>query len=113
MSEKQSQHVPLEVGYERHDVSVLHIVGFAIICLTLIVLGIFMVDGFFVYTKERLVNEANQITPKALMELRAKHHETLSTYGVINETEGIYRIPISQAMKLLSEEAFERQHNTP
>lgn len=100
-----------EAGYETHDISIPHIVAFAIICITMIVAGIFMVDGYFVYTKEKLLIEANQVSPKALMELRAGHQEKLSTYGVVNETEGVYRIPISRAMKLLSEESFEKQSN--
>ena len=112
MNENDSPHPLTEVGYEKHDVSVIHIVGFAVICITLIVLGIFMVDGYFVYTKEKLINEANKVSPKELMELRAKHHETLSTYKVIDESKGVYQIPISQAMKLLSEKSFEK-HSKP
>ena len=96
-----------ELGYERHDVSIPYIVVFAIICLGAIVFGILMVDGFFTYTKEQLIQDANRVEPKALLELRAQEEEELSTYGVIDKEKGIYRIPVSRAMKLLSEESFE------
>ena len=106
-SENNSHAAAIEAGYETHDVSIPYIVGFAVICITAIVLGVLMVDSFFVYTKEQLVHNANKVEPKALLELRAQEKEKLSTFALLDGEKGIYRIPISRAMKLLSEESFE------
>lgn len=47
-----------------------------------------------------------QSTPEEdLVELRATEDELLSTYGWVDETAGIARIPIDRAIELLSEEA--------
>ena len=47
-----------------------------------------------------------------LIELRAAEHKELQTYGWVNRTDGVVRIPIDRAMQLLAEEA-QRQELSP
>ena len=97
-----------EIGYEKEDVNIPYIVLFAIVCLSSIILGVIGVDNYFIHTKETLLQEMNRSEPIALKELRAKEIETLTTYKILDEKNEIYRIPIKRAMKLVSEESFEK-----
>ena len=49
---------------------------------------------------------------RKLQELRAAEQKELQTYGWINRTDGVVRIPIDRAMQLLAEEA-QRQESSP
>ncbi len=49
---------------------------------------------------------------RKLQELRAAEQKELQTYGWINRTDGVVRIPIDRAMQLLAEEA-QRQEPSP
>ena len=96
----------LEAGYELSDVSVPAIVIFAVCCIVTTVISIVAVDGYFVYSKERLLLEANRYQNVELTELTAATQEKLYSYGVVNKDNKVYRIPVDEAMKLLAEEAF-------
>ena len=47
-----------------------------------------------------------------LIELRAAEQEELQSYGWVNRTDGVVRIPIDRAMQLLAEEA-QREEISP
>ena len=96
----------VEAGYEISDVNIPAIVIFAIFCLVTIVTSIFALDGYFVYYKEKLLQEARQYPNTELIELRSNEIEKLTSYGVFDKGKGIYRIPVDRAMELLAEEAF-------
>ena len=96
----------LAAGYEVSDVSIPAIVIFAVCCVVAIVLGIVALDGYFVHIKEKLLREANRYPHTELTELKATARGKLSSYGVVDKDNKVYRIPVDQAMKLLAEEAF-------
>ncbi len=96
----------VRAGYELHDVSIPAIAAFTIFCLVTIVTSIFALDGYFVYSKEKLLNEANNYTYTNLIELRSDEYEKLSNYAIIDKSKGIYQIPIDRAVELLANEEF-------
>jgi len=105
-SDKEASDSKIDEGYEREDVNIPYIVAFAFICISSVVIAVFALDGYFVYAKEKLNKEVNQLDPKALNQLRAQENEILSNYAVLDKEKGLYRIPIARAMQLLSEEAL-------
>ncbi len=96
----------VDAGYEVHDVSIPAIALFTIFCLTTIIASVFALDGYFVYSRERLLRSANIYAYTDLIELRANEHQKLSNYAIIDKNKGIYSIPIDRAMELLANEAF-------
>jgi hypothetical protein len=44
-----------------------------------------------------------------LRDLRAREMETLTTYKVLDPVKSVYRIPISRAMELMADEAYQEQ----
>jgi hypothetical protein len=50
---------------------------------------------------------------RKLQELRAAEQKELQTYGWINRTDGVVRIPIDRAMQLLAEEAQPQEPSPP
>ncbi len=96
----------VSAGYELHDVSIPAIALFTIFCLTAIVISVFALDGYFVYSRERLLHNANIYAYTDLIELRANDYEKLSNYAIIDKKKRIYSIPIDRAMILLANEAF-------
>ena len=106
MTENNSHKDPQD-GYEKRDVNVLKVFGyFTAGTIIIVVLLIFLID-FFTATKEEMIYEA-VLRPEsaALRELHAREIEELGSYGVVDATDGVYRIPIERAIKLLADEAY-------
>ena len=113
MSSSESQNelidpLSAEAGYELSDVNIVPIVIFTICCVIAIVSAIFILDGYFVHTKEKLLRESTQFPHTELLDVRAEAKEKLTTYSVIDKEKGIYRIPITRAMQIQAEEAFSK-----
>ncbi len=74
------------------------------------VLGAFLIVGFLVwvmheYTQPAPLNQTRATErAKALVELRASEAEQLSTAGWLDQTKGLVRIPIADAMKIVEQE---------
>jgi hypothetical protein len=96
----------LAAGYEVSDVSIPAIIIFAVCCVATIAVCIVAVDGYFVHSKEKYLREANRYQHTELTELTAAAQGKLSSYGVVDKDNKVYRIPVDQAMKLMAEEAF-------
>ena len=94
-------------GYERRDTSALKIAIFGGSALVLLVIVVMLIAQFFLFSTESLVYE-NVLKPesKDLRELRSREDQILNSYGVIDSTNGVYRIPIAHAMELMAEEAY-------
>jgi hypothetical protein len=50
---------------------------------------------------------------RKLQELRAAEQEELETYGWINRSDGVVRIPVDRAMELLVQESQPRESSPP
>ncbi len=79
----------------------------SLVSVFVIVVAIVALQNYYVATQEALTEEL-VLRPEssALRELRARETSELSSYGVIDQEKGVYRIPIERAMKLLAEEAY-------
>ncbi len=117
-SDSHEQHVSIDpnsvtAGYELHDVNVPILIAFSAVCVITIVISVVCLDSYFSYYREQLIREANDYGTPALSELRAYEEEQLNRYGVIDKEKGIYQIPVSRAMAILAEEAFQQQGTAP
>ena len=95
-------------GYEKSDISVKKAFIWAGIIVVSIVVIIIFLNSVFISEVEKEVYQA-VLKPESieLRDLRARETETLTSYKVIDEQNGVVQIPIERAMQLLSEEAFE------
>jgi hypothetical protein len=116
MSDKNVPHSsgPGNAGYEKRDVDLFRVLTYGVLGIVVVVaLVIFMLD-YFAATREELIYES-VLKPEstAWRELRAREEEELNSYALIDDKQGIYRIPIERAMELMVEEAYQsRSENT-
>lgn len=97
-------------GYEKRDVNVSKIIAYTI--LVMVILGgiIVGVNEYFSYYSRQLEYETVLNKESAeLKELRAKEEKILNNYELLDYSKGIYRIPIERAMKIIADEAYEKQ----
>lgn len=104
----ETQH--LDAGYELSDINVGKIVGLGVGIVIFLIVSFFILNSFFIQSKEDLVYERvlKPGNPK-LAELQKKEHQILHSYGVVDSSRGIYRIPIDRAMNMIAEESFQQR----
>lgn len=54
--------------------------------------------------RERVAYQRLSIPSDELIETRTRESQTLNSYAVLDEENGIYRIPIKRAMELMAED---------
>lgn len=93
-------------GYEKRDIPVGKIAGYALAGIILLaVIGI-LGRSFFILTKERAYQRQVLEAPAPyLEELQSAAEHRLNSYGVIDAEKEIYHIPIEKAMQQLASEA--------
>jgi len=112
--DKEQQEQPVEEtqspGYETSDINVKKIVWLGVAIIAFLIVSFVVLNSVFIKSKEELVYERvlRPGNPK-LQQLREQEHATLTSYGIIDSTKGIYRIPIGRAMKLEAEESFHQR----
>jgi hypothetical protein len=94
------------VRYEKEDVSIGPVVGITVIVIVIFVILLVFLSDFFIGSKEEMVYET-QLKPESvsLKELLAEENEILTSYKLLDPDKGIYRIPVEEAMKILTEES--------
>jgi hypothetical protein len=99
-------------GYEKRETSALKIGVFIILSLTVLLIIVVIANQMFVLSKESLYYET-VLSPesKALREQKSREDKLLDSYESIDSENGIYRIPIDRAMKLMTEEAYKEKLN--
>ena len=97
-------------GYEKSDVNVSKIIAYTILVMVLLGGIIVGVNEYFTYYSRQLEFEIILNKQSAeLKELRAKEEKILNGYELLDDSKGIYRIPIERAMKIIADEAYEKQ----
>jgi hypothetical protein len=93
--------------YERSDANPWLLGGALAVGMVLLGIALVLLNEFFIISKEKLIYE-RELKPQStvLREVRAREEQILTTYGVVDSTKGLYRIPIDQAMKLMAEESY-------
>ena len=123
-----------EVHHETSDVNIRAIFGFGAGLIAVALLINLMTYVLFRYFEARegrpvtaqyplAVGQEGRVPPEPrlqtdprqdLADLRAREHETLTTYGWVDRNAGIVRIPIDEAMKLTLERGLpSRQTSKP
>ena len=97
------------MSYEKRDVNVSKIVGFAVVIVVFLVAVIVFLNEFFIYEVENIKEERDSVVSTQLRDLRAAEEETLNSYKVLNADKDKYQIPIDRAMKLMADEAYAKQ----
>jgi hypothetical protein len=102
-------------GYEQTDVNVIAVGKFGIALLLATILAMALLVGVFNYFKTQEGGEARTIDPVKifpepqlektpipdLKAVRAAEDQVLSTYGWVDQSKGVVRIPIAKAMDMV------------
>ncbi|MGE9289402.1 MAG: hypothetical protein ACQKBT_00340 [Puniceicoccales bacterium] len=84
----------IETSWGNRTLSVIGGVGFILLFLLILWLA------YLPYRPEPISEVLAETRLKNLQEVKNASAEVTSSYGVINPQEGIYRIPVEEAMKL-------------
>lgn len=97
-------------GYEKSDISIKKVFAWAGAIAASIIVIVIILNSFFINQMEKQVYE-NVLKPESveLRDLRAREIETLTSYKMLDEMNGVVQIPIERAMQVLADEAFEKQ----
>ncbi|MBM3380853.1 MAG: hypothetical protein FJY29_00210 [Betaproteobacteria bacterium] len=77
-------------------------IGWAVVALVIIVVGtVIGVNQLYWFTSSKAVQQIELDQPNTLLQtLNAADQSVLTTYDVVDQQKGIYRLPIDEAMKL-------------
>lgn len=102
---------PPDTGYERRDVSSVRVILYGVLGIVAVVIVVVFIVDYFTAVKNEIISEM-VLKPESatLRELRAREAGELTGYGVIDEPQGVYRIPIERAMELMADEAYQGQN---
>ena len=107
MAERREHKKPVhtEIGYERRDVNITKILYASAFILGFLILTIVLLNEYFLITVESVVYE-QVLSPESEMLLQHEAYEDsiLNSYGVVDEFNDLYRIPIERAMEIMVEE---------
>jgi hypothetical protein len=92
-------------GYETRDVNILKIVGVGLVSVVLLAIILIALREFFIATtKKQYYEVVLKPESEALKKSRERENEILSSYKVIDQEKGIYRIPIDSAISIMVDE---------
>jgi type II secretory pathway pseudopilin PulG len=84
----------------------------AVSILVVILVAVVVLFGWYgQVAQDTRARQTNTDNYELLQETRTQQERTLSQYGVIDEEEGVYRIPIDRAMDVVATEEYERTHS--
>ena len=93
-------------GYEKRDMPVKPLVIGGISFILIVAVTLFLLFEYYVRVMDNSVYDFKlSKRSKKLIELRESEKETLSSYKIIDEENGVYQIPIERSKELLINEA--------
>ncbi len=99
-----------EIDYEHQDVDGVRLIGSFIIGTIVVAIVMFAISQYFVISREEQMLEiALKPENNLLRDVRQREEGILNSYKVIDEKKGIYQIPISEAMKIIADEAYQKK----
>ena len=92
-------------GYETKDANVAKIIIVGLIAAVILVVCLIFLKQLFIATTEKQLYEA-VLKPESatLQNLHERENVILTTYKILNETKGVYQIPIDSAIKIIANE---------
>ncbi len=93
-------------GYESRDVNLKLTIVVGVLSILLLIFVLVGLDQYFTAVVERQVEKA-VMSPisRDLQALRAHEDSMLNSYGLVDSSRGVYRIPIDSAIALLAAES--------
>jgi len=94
-------------GYERKDVNVMKVAGWGVGGAIIVVIIVVFLFQLFSVLKDQAYEDV-VLKPRSadLRELRAREIEVLNSYNLLDDKEGVYRIPVERAIDIMAEEAY-------
>jgi len=87
----------IETSWGNRTLSVIGGVGFILLFLLILWLA------YLPYRPDPIAEEQGRVRLETLREVENAGAETVTSYGVVNPKEGVYRIPVEEAMRLMVE----------
>ncbi len=113
MSEPRQDRKPIytEIGYERRDINIKKVLLAAAMITGTLLIMLIMLNEMFMIVKEDIVYQ-QFLSPESerLNRINAREDSLLNSYGVIDEEQGKYRIPVEKAMEVIAEEAGQQDN---
>ena len=102
---KEKKPIHAKIGYERRDINIKKVFYTGVFSVVFLVVIIILLNEYFIITKEDVVYQQT-LYPESekLLQLQAREDSLLNSYGVIDDVNDIYRIPIERAMEKMVEE---------
>ena len=92
--------------YRIYDVKTGKVAMIGIAGIILLVIAMYLTNQYFLATTHKQIADVLLTPPSASLEaLHAHEDSVLTSYGVSDSTNKTYRIPISEAMKILADSA--------
>ncbi|MEM0967100.1 MAG: hypothetical protein AAGJ81_13220 [Verrucomicrobiota bacterium] len=95
----------IESSWSNRTASVIGGIGFILLFLLILWLA------YIPYRPEPISEVLAETRKENLREIQNASAETTTTYGVVNPAEGVYRIPVEEAMKITVEEYRNSGHS--
>ncbi len=93
-------------GYEKRDVNIASILKFGILSIIVIVAVILFTRDYYLSVKEDMIFQM-VLEPESLVlnELRKQEMEVIHSYGIIDQKQEKFNIPIEKAMEIIVSES--------
>jgi hypothetical protein len=96
--------------YERQDINPKLVIIYSVLGMIILVVILVLLRDYFMIEKENIVYDTTLKPVSAeLRDIQAKDTEILTNYKLLDKQNGIYQIPIDQAMRLIAEENFQQR----
>ena len=109
MTQSHDKHIKPDAaaGYEKRDLNITKTLIATVVIVVFLIVSVLFVDEIFVHEKEQIISDVVlKSVSTTLRDLHAKEDQVLGSYKLLDASKGIYQIPISQAMKVVADEAY-------
>lgn len=98
-----------ERGVAYEGIAANQIMAIAVSILVVILIAVVVIFGWYGQVSQNARADASDVgNYELLQEAEAEAEEALTQYGVVEGEEGVYRIPIDEAMDIVATEEYER-----
>lgn len=102
-----------ERGVAYEGIAASQIMAIAVAIITVILVAVVVLFGWYGQVTQDLEAEKSSMEHYELrQELETKAQKTLGQYGVVDKEEGVYRIPIEEAMDVVATEEYKQTRST-
>ena len=94
----------VEDGYEKSDINLRKVFIFGALSTFAVIISVVLIINYYNDLKERIFYQ-QVLLPESeeLLELRRHEADIMNSYSLLDSINGIYKIPIDSAMKIMTE----------